>query len=352
MIDLKEAQLKAVAAHKVGNKVRNEDSLASQELIALEDPLRLALQDFFFPPFKHEAFYRFAHEGELIDHPVYRACHTIFNSIGTSELLEQSIELLHHLHDVSIHPKIKSGEFFVAMIEDCLLEGVSTKAIGIFKAEHKDIFLKVKPEPDYLQVLAEEGISIKKLDKGCIVFNTFAEDGYSILLVDKESEESHYWREEFLQLVRLQDDSYQTEMFLDMTHEFCQDVFGQEEEKKDQLVFMNKSINYFNDHQEFDLVDFQQEVITKPEYVDKFNEFRNTYEGELGLSSEGGFAISKYAVRNKKRDFKNLIRLDTQIEIFIKNKDTEEAAQYLEKGYDEQRDMNYYKVYFRREEDA
>ncbi len=351
MFDLSEAKIRAIAVHHIGNKVRNEDSFASSELLPLEEPLSYALQDFFFPPFKHEAYYQFSIEGDLMDHPIYRPCHTIFNSIGTSELLTQSVELLHHLHDVSIHPQIKSGEFFVAMIDDCFVDKVNVKAIGLFKAEHKETYLSVKSQPDLLEIFAEEGISIRKLDKGCLIFNTYAEDGYSVLLIDRNSQESQYWREEFLQVIRLQDDSYQTEMFLDMTKGFCEELFGQDQQKKEQMVLMNKSINYFNDHEEFDLNDFHQQVITKPEHIDQFDQYRNDFEGELGLSSEGGFSISKYAVRNKKRDFKNLIRLDTQIEIHVKNKDAEEAAQFIEKGYDETRDMNYYKVYFRREED-
>ena len=47
MIQLNEAQLKAVALHKVGNKVRGEGITTAESLYPLDEQLQVILRDFF-----------------------------------------------------------------------------------------------------------------------------------------------------------------------------------------------------------------------------------------------------------------------------------------------------------------
>ena len=137
---------------------------------------------------------------------VYTYCKHIFQAIGTGTLLEGSIDMLKHLYEVAIHPQIHGGELYVAYFKDCEYEGRETDAIGIFKTETKDLFLRLVGEPsDELQLVPEQGINLKKLDKGCLIFNQFEEDGYSLLLINKDSEETRYWTEDFLNVIRIQD---------------------------------------------------------------------------------------------------------------------------------------------------
>ena len=353
MIDLNEAQLKALALHKVGNKVHNEGYVAAESLYPLEDPLQIILRDFFLRPFKNEELFKFIHPTDLALNEVHTYCQKIFSAIGTGTLLEESINILKHLYEVSIHPQILGGELYVAYFKDCVYEGKEADAIGIFKNETKDLFLRLVEEPteeaQEIHLVPEQGINLKKMDKGCLIFNVLEEDGYSLLLINKDSEETRYWTEDFLNVVRIQDNAYHTDTFLEMTREFCEDVFSQEEDKKEQVVFMNKSINYFSKNKEFDLQDFQHEVLGRPDYIRKFDDYRQDYESEQGLNSQEGFAISKYAVRKKKKDFKSILKLDTQIEIHLKTKDAEEAADFMERGFDEMRGLYYYKVYFNQE---
>ena len=350
MIQLNEAQLKALALHRVGNKVHDEGFTAAEALYPMDEQLQIILRDFFLRPFKNEELFKFTHATDLSLNEVYTYCKSVFQAIGTGSLLEESINMLKHLYEVSIHPQIHGGELYVAYFRDCEYEGRETDAIGIFKTETKDLFLRLVGEPsDELQLVPEQGINLKKLDKGCLIFNQFEEDGYSLLLINKDSEETRYWTEDFLNVLRIQDNAYHTETFLEMTREFCDEVFAQEEDKKEQVVFMNKSINYFSQNKEFDLGAFNQEVLGRPEYIDKFNTYREDYEAEQGLNSEEGFAISKYAVRRKKKDFKSILKLDTQIEIHLKTKDAEEAADFMERGFDEMRGLHYYKVFFNQE---
>ncbi|MCI4667416.1 MAG: nucleoid-associated protein [Bacteroidia bacterium] len=346
MIDLSSARLTTLAVHKVGNKAKNEGVVSAKELFELDESMTDLLQDYFLKPFKSEEFFKFSHESDINLNELYTYCKRMFTD-SREEFLSHSINVLQHLYSVSVHPHIKSGELYVAHFRECEVDGVDLEAIGIFKSENKDVFLKVDGEDDEINMTAEQGINIKKLDKGCLVFRTYEEDGYSILMVDKSSEDAAYWRDDFLHVTRIQDNSFQTEHFMGMTKDFCEDIFAMEQDKKEQVVFLNKSLNYFNKNKEFDLEDFKEEVLVQDDYKEKFDSYRKAFEDESGLPpAEEGFAISKYAVRSMKKNFKSLIKLDTDIEIRLNPKNIEEASEYVERAYDEQRGMYYYKLYF------
>ncbi len=350
MLDLSSARLTTLAVHKVGNKVRNEGVLASKELFALEEEhMTQILEDYFLKPFKAEEYFKFSHPSDLNMNEVYTYCRQMFTQ-PREDFLGISVHLLTHLYTQSAHPHIKSGELYVAHFRECVVDGQEVEAIGIFKSENKDVFLKVEGQEDQVAMHAEEGINIKKLDKGCLVFNLYAEDGFSVMMVDKSSEDTTYWREDFLQVKRIQDNSFQTESFLNLTRNFVEDVFGREQDKKEQVVFLNRSLNYFAKKKEFDLDEFKEDVLPSEEYRDQFDDYRNVYETESGLPpAEEGFAISKFAVRNLRKHFRTLIKLDTHIEIKLDPRQAEQASEWMERAYDEQRGMFYYKIYFNEE---
>ena len=60
------------------------------------------------------------------------------------------------------------------------------------------------------------------------------------------------------------------------------------------------------------------------------------------------FNISTNAIKEIKREIKNLIRLDKTIEIKITDI-TKEKANMIEKGYDAEKNMKYYKLYYNEE---
>lgn len=348
MIDFREAQLRKLAVHKVGNKSRGEGFIASQTLYDIEEDTRPILEDYFLKPFKAEEFFRFSHESSLDLNEMYNYCGNLFNG---DDFLEQSVHMLKHLYLQTTHPQISRGEFYVAKFKDCIIDGQELEAIGVFKSENKEVFLQFGKETDDVHMRIEQGVSTKKLDKGCLIFNAFNEDGYSALMVDNLSEEAAYWKDYFLHIERIQDNSFQTETYLNLARDFCEEVVSQDADKKEQLMFLNKSLNYFTSNETFDADDFRETVIEDPEQKAQFDSYREDFEDQQGIDHETGFAISKYAIRNQRKHFKNLIKLDTQIQIQLNNKNAEEAAKYLERGFDEKVGMYYYKVYFNGEVD-
>ncbi len=352
MLDLSQARLTTLAVHKLGNKLKNEGYVASESLFELKDEdLTQTLQAYFLGAFKAEEYFKFSHEDDLSQNKVFAICHAMFEG-SREDFLPKSKELLEQLYLCALHPHIKGGELYIAHFRECMVDEVTMEAIGIFKSENKDLYFEVDPNEDAtnLNVTLHQGIPVKKLDKGCLVFNTFPEDGYSVMMVDRNSEDTAYWREDFLGVTRIQDHSFQTQHFLNLTKDFCDEVLAPEKDKKDQLVFLNRSINYFNKKKEFDLDEFKSNVV-EPQHRDRFEEYRVDYETDTGLpSADEGFQISKFAVRQMKKQFKSVMTLDTQIEIRLLTKDANEAGQYIERGFDEARGMYYYQVFFHAEE--
>lgn len=239
---------------------------------------------------------------------------------------------------------------------DCIINDRKTDAIGIFKTEKKETYLKVSNYNNEFIVGSEKCINTKKLDKGCIIFNTESENGYRISIVDNAkngNEEALYWKDEFLQVVNVHDDYFHTENCLTLCQDFVENIYGEiyQADCKDKVVLMNEAITYFDHHNEFDLEDFVQEVVKEPELIQQFKVHKQNYDINQGLGAIEQFSISTPAVKTMKRKLKNLIKLDTDFEIKVKNVSSDDGnMQYIERGFDEEKGMSFYKVFFNVEE--
>ncbi len=347
MVDLSEAKLAALAVHKVGNKLHNEGFIASPTLFDLNEEIGPILEDYFLSPFKkHDYFWQFTHETDLSLNEVYTYSTAIFDS-KRAGLLAHSVSILKHLYAQSTHPNIKPGELYVALFTGCFIDEVMMDAVGIFKSENKDVYLRPDATEEAVSLTHEQGINVKKLDKGALIFNTFGDDGYSLFIHDTNSQEAQYWMDDFMHVQRIQDDSFHTEGYINLCADFVEEVYATEP-KKEQVIFMNNSLSYFSQAKEFDPEEFEMTVLPLQEgYKELFKNYREKYEETHELSGEEGFVVSRQAVREARRRFKDRIKLDTGIEIRIPSKaDTD----YIERGFDEKLQMGYYKVYFHKEE--
>ena len=135
---------------------------------------------------------------------------------------ENSINLARHLYELSAHPQIKSGDLFVAYISDLEVDGELTDAIGIFKSENRQAFLKIDHSGDDFSIRPDDGINIEKLDKGCLIFDVDNDTGYKVCIIDKsnKSSEAHFWKNIFLQVQACSDDYHQTKEFMTITKNF------------------------------------------------------------------------------------------------------------------------------------
>ena len=80
--------------------------------------LEAAFTQLAFHKIDFEQQYEFFHETDIGLNEVYTYVNSIFDH--ESSFLEQSKNIATHLHSVSQHPNIKSGELFIGLFENCL----------------------------------------------------------------------------------------------------------------------------------------------------------------------------------------------------------------------------------------
>ncbi|WP_044213512.1 nucleoid-associated protein [Flammeovirga sp. OC4] len=353
--DLSNVKLDNLVIHQVGNKTQEEPLHTSTTEVYLENysPLYKSIQNYFLKPFKQGEFFHFdCPEGgsSFQDNEVLQCVSRIFDD-PYNGLLANSKELASLLYNASTHPRIKGGDFFVAVLRDFVVDGDVVDAVGLFKAEHKDTFLKIwdLDNKKAFDIINEEGVSIKKLDKGCLIFKCEKERGYKVMLnsIGNQSVEALYWKESFLQLRPRQDHFFHTQNYLNLCSDFVEEVYNEDHgvEKPAQIDLLNRSLKYFKEKEDFHVVDFENNVIEEPEAIEAFQEFKEDYSEKKEVPLFEEFRVSKEAVKKSQKLFKSMIRLDKKISIVVGGNE-----QNVEKGYDGERNMNYYTIYFNEEE--
>ncbi len=350
MLNLYNTHIESLSIHKVGNKSRNEPIMLSSKPYALDDELSPLIKEFFLKPFrdKEESYYQFVHEQDLEFHPLYNLATAFFNNPNESHKI--STEIAKHLFEQSQHPHIKSGELYVAYLENLTLDNQKINALGIFKSELKQDFLLFEENENQLDLVLQQGINLNKLDKGCIIFNTNKEDGYKILSVDSNKYDTRYWLENFLGISLYEDEIFYTKKYLKFCQDFAKDVILPAEDKQQEVLFMNRSVNYFAKNDAFEESQFMNEVIDNPNLHPEFKHYKQEKAPKYHIEDVSSFPIANQAVTQARKKMKNVINLDTNIQIKLDFINPESAERFVEKGWDEEKQMYYYLVYFNKEE--
>ncbi len=342
-----DAVLERLVLHKVGNKANGELLSLSAAPFILNSDISSLLLKYFTSPFKGSQYYVFSNDSSVGFNGMYNCICNIFDD-PKANLYEESCNIANHLYDVSVHPNIKSGELYVTYMTQCYLDGEVIDAVGIFKSENKETYLKVFPQGDNFDIEQDNGININKLDKGCIVFNKDREDGFVVAVVDNVSKgnEAVYWIDDFLSLRQRQDSFFQTENMLSLCKNFVVDYLPQEYEltKADQAEILNKTSNYFKENKNFDTDVFSEKVMESEDLKDKFKLYKGAYEKEYEMSLDDSFILNEEALKKAARCLRSVIKLDKNFTIYIHGK-----RDRVEIGEDEEKGLRYYKLYFEKE---
>jgi hypothetical protein len=343
MIDFTQVLLKQVAVHGIGSRSLDEGVRLSKALLSLDDELlRDILVRYFLTPFKSPFFFNF----QQADNLVLDSVSELFKSPDT--LLEHSARLAEILYDQSEHPRIKPGEFYTVYFEDLVLEGESVQAVGLFKSENKDTFLKVFSKNDSIQLGHDQGISINRLDKGCLIFNTEEEDGYKVCIVDTASagEEARFWKDLFLKVKPREDKHLHTSSFMKLCGSFCEEMLTEDfnVSRKDQVMIKNRTADYFRNNEKLNVEEFTKEVMEVPEVIEAFNEYKQNFFRKSEIQPFEEFEISPSAVKSTGKTLKSVIKLDRNFHVYVHG-----SPDYLEKGFDASRNMHYYQLFFNQE---
>jgi hypothetical protein len=350
MINLYATQIETISIHRVGNKNKNESVFLSSEPVALNDETTGLLKEYFFKPFreKEENYFKFTNEVDLEFNELYKIAGEIFADASNTH--HGSKKIATHLFEQSKHPHIKSGEVYVAHLTGVLLDNEKVDAVGVFKSELKQDFLQFEEKDSNLDIIVQQGININKLDKGCLIFNKDKEEGYKVLSIDSNKYDTKYWLEDFLGVNPLSDDNFKTKNYLKFCQNFAKDVVLPAEDKQQEVLFMNRAVNHFAKNDAFEESNFLNEVMENPELIPEFKHYKVEKGPKYSIEDVSTFDIANKAVSDARRKIKNVINLDTNIQIKLDFINPESAEKFVEKGWDEERQMYYYLVYFNKEQ--
>lgn len=350
MVTAFEAALTQLMIHWVGNAANEERFVISEDPVLLDDEiLRSVLSHYFLKPFQQvNEVYRFWHSSDELEmNELYQFANRIFRD--EDSFAQNSAAIAKHLYEVSKHPKIKSGELYVVLFDQLQIEGEQHQALGIFKSENKETYLKVLNNTSGLNLEYEQqAVNINKLDKGCLIFDTEAEEGFKICIIDNtnKSAEALYWTDEFLK-VKVRNDQYQhTSNYLSMCKDFVTGQLDQEFEmnKADKIDLLNRSMNYFKEKEAFNEDEFTEVVLGNDQAITSFKNYKQQFEEKFDVQLADNFDISTQAVKKQSRIFKSVLKLDKNFHIYIHGN-----KELIEKGFDDEKGMNFYKVYYKEE---
>lgn len=344
MTGIDSVQLQQVIVHKVGNPSRGEDLKLSVNPLTLNDEIvRGLLNRYFLSAFNENEHYHFTHLSDVQMNEVYNYVKGIFEE--PDHFVQQSVLLAQYLYSKSTHVKVKEGELYVVLFNDVPFKGEQVRAVGIFKSETKETFLKVFQHGQSWEVIQEEGVNINKLDKGCLVFNTNLEDGYKVCVVDNTNKQNdaQYWVTDFLQVQPYADSYHHTDKYLSLCKNFITNEYPEKFEvsKSDQIDLLNRSMEYFKTKEQFNMQEFASEVIHHQEVVDTFMDYKRNFESSRNFEIEDGFDINLSAVKKQQRVFKTVLKLDKNFHIYIHGR-----RDLIEKGVDEMSGKKYYKLFY------
>src|SRR5690606_1508247 len=282
------------------------------------------------------------HENDFALNEVYNFVTQFFE--GIIPLSELSMQLDKHLYEASDHPKLKGGELHIVLFRNVQMEGEEHDAIGIFKTENKESVLQINPNQSGFQFgYIQDTISIDKLDKGAIIINSEAEEGYKVLISDSgKAFDAVNWKDDFLKVIARNDNYQQTGNFMKVYKNFVTEKLDEtfELEKADKIDLLNRSMDYFKSKETFDQQEFEEEVIGNPDAISLFKSYQSDFEQEFETPLEDNFNISSSAVKKMTSSYKQIIKLDKNAHIFLHGK-----RELVERGYDEEKGLNFYKLY-------
>ncbi|MDS9473190.1 nucleoid-associated protein [Sporosarcina pasteurii] len=334
MLEVSEGKLMQYIMHGIDDTLILGDEVFTEPEVLME----AAFTQLAFSKVHFDQQYEFFHETDLDLHEIYTYAKTIFQE--ESNFLEQSQHIATHLHSVSTHPNIKSGDLFIGLFNNILMGTETKKVLSIVKIDDKEIFLDVKSEQNKMIVNGIDGINVRKINNAAVIVDMGPDEEPAIFIRTRRKEDIVYWQERFLK-IKVADEAYEK---TDLALQEVKKIILKEENftNTEKLGLLNKTLDYFRSEEEFQVDDYIDTVFEAPDEVQR----------DLIVNSVKPYEtiISESAIENAEKKFKRKIKLDDNIEIVVNVRDIEQVDELIEAGYDEATGRNYYKIYFEEED--
>lgn len=349
MIKRNRAAISKFIIHKVGNKFNSATNVFSEDLVSFDEESYNLMLPFLLKPFVNVAeSYRFNHHANIELNEINNYTNEIFTE--NASFVEISKHIVTHLFEQSNSAQIKTGDVIIALFEDVEFKDIVTQAIGVFKIENKIDFFQTYMEKESLDVFVQQGISTKKLDKGCLIINYSDPEGRVVLSVDNNNYDAQYWVQHFLNVKYADDNNQHTQNYIEMCRDFSEDVIKEDFGVHEQSKFLAKTVDFMKENEHVNYHDFKDELFEAEDHKELFEGYKKEYEDTNDVLIRNQFEISDIVLKKQKQKIKTEIKLDTNIQIKLDIDAPDASQEYLEKGYDDEKKMKFYKVYFNEED--
>ncbi|MCB0449948.1 MAG: nucleoid-associated protein, partial [Confluentibacter sp.] len=341
MITRKNASISKFIIHKVGNKFNDTKNAFSEKLVDFDEASYDLMLPFLLRPFGSVVqSYRFNHHANISLNEINSYCTQIFND--EDAFIDVSKHIVTHLYEQSTSAQIKTGDVLIVMFEGIEFNEITTNAIGIFKIENKVNFFQTYLENNSYDVLVQKGISSKKVDKGCLILNQTDTEGNIILSVDNNSYDAQYWLNQFLNIKYADDANNHTQQYIALCKDFSTEILKPTYGAQEQNIFLAKTIDFFKENEVVNLERFKEELFEEDKHKNLFDDYKKTFEDEQNIVLRNQFDVAESVVNKEKKKIKTDIKLDTNIQIKLDIDAPDASAEYLERGYDNEKKMHFY----------
>ncbi|MFV0565510.1 MAG: nucleoid-associated protein [Flavobacteriaceae bacterium] len=348
MISRKNASISKFIIHKVGNKFNSTKNAFSEKPVDFDEASYDLMLPFLLRPFGTVVqSYRFNHHANISLNEINSYSSQIFND--DEAFIEVSKHIVTHLFEQSNSANIKTGDVLVVMFEGIEFNDITTNALGIFKIENKVNFFQTYLENNSYDVVVQKGISSKKVDKGCLILNQSDTEGPIVFSVDNNSYDAQYWTNQFLNIKFADDANNHTQQYIELCKDFSEDIVKTSFGNQEQNSFLAKTIDFFKENEVVNIERFKDEIFEEDKQKALFDDYKKTFEGEQNIVIRNQFDVSERVVNKEKKKIKTEIKLDTNIQIKLDIDAPDASTEYLERGYDTEKKMHFYKVFFNAE---
>lgn len=337
-MELKEAYIDEVICHHFSVDVTR--SLMNNSPMGLSDLDTNLLKEFFIKPFANiKTEFVFSHPVDLSYNIVYQ---TALQIIDNGDFIKCSQDIFKHLQAVSTQPTIKDGDVFITKVSDIMIGDSYYDGLGIFKIERKSEFIETYlDEAGVMQFAIKNGFSSNRIDKACLI--VFAEKMPKCYLIDT-SNDTKFWKQDFLGLVPKPNAYSQSKAAVDVFQSFVSEELKERADlsREEEVSLLNRWTEEVKNADRFEVKQVAKQVIEDEDMRDVFTEYCRAYEEREGVKLNESFDVDKKAVSLPKK--LRTIKLDDTVEINLIK-----TGPFIERGYDENRGMKYYKLYFKEE---
>ena len=333
-----------MVVHFIGNKAKGDGVDFGGNLIPVED-IEQDIKKLVAKSFDFCDLYHFYFESTVELNPVYTFVRTIFQDSNT--FLQQSKHIAKILYDCSVDPKIKEGELSLFYLNGCELNGETCDAVAIIKSETQQQLLQVSRNNQQVTARKASGISLSKIEKGCIILAKDEEQGFQIAIVDnvRKGGETKYWKDSFLHVKSYNSPKHQTVSLTDICNDFINTTVAGTERLSmvEKAMISVRAKKVLQDNNTLSVNDYIEEVFQDFILETKFKEFISDKGLDDEIHKDGSINVDHTALKKAKTKVET-IKLDSNFDIRIKG-----GEDRIVKGYDKNAGMNYYTLYFEEE---